>query len=243
LSAPRPSTPSCAPPPCVRFRPARAGSRLDHRRFNGPLFLLRSAVSRKRSASDTSQFRPARAQARWPCMPGRRDGNGGSSPGGRDRGPLDHRAHARTPDPEATIRPDGRGAMVVFAARYSVRDSVAPDDLDCGNQDPLGGTRTWNHGNPASCTGRLARSPGTIGWHAGTTHGREGLRPSAAILGSIRPGCPGGRDSRRNAHRQLRQAPRRTSPWARPSSCRTSASTRPGHSCSPALLSFGIPFP
>ena len=32
------------------------------------------------------------------------------------------------------------------------------------------------------------------------------------------------------------------SPWARASSCRASASTRPGHSCSPAHLSLGIPF-
>lgn len=82
LSAPRPSTPSCAPPPCVRFRPARAGSRLDHRRFNGPLFLLRSAVSRKRSASDTSQFRPPRAQARWPCMPADGTATAGLHPAG-----------------------------------------------------------------------------------------------------------------------------------------------------------------
>ena len=32
------------------------------------------------------------------------------------------------------------------------------------------------------------------------------------------------------------------SPWARASSCRASASTRPGHSCSPAHLFLGIPF-
>ena len=43
-------TPSCAPSSSARSRPARAGSLLDHRRFNGPFFLLRSAMSCKRSA-------------------------------------------------------------------------------------------------------------------------------------------------------------------------------------------------
>ena len=66
----------------------------------------------------------------------------------------------------------------------------APDDVDCGNQDPLGGTRTRNHGNPASPAGRLAGSPGTIGRHAGTTHLRERVPPRRGHRGRHPPTIP-----------------------------------------------------
>jgi hypothetical protein len=136
--------------------------------------------------------------------------------------------------PEATIRPDGRGAMVVFVAHLNMPGEVQhvhhedacgagflppapatggftlpgsgpgpwrrltevpmprdlpsdtpwrPMTLDCGNQDPPGGTRTWNHENPASLAGRLARSPGTTGWRAGTTQGRERAPPKRCHRG------------------------------------------------------------
>ena len=70
---------------CASGQPA-AGSRLDPRRFNGVFVLLRSAVSRKRSARDTQSV-PARMGAGPLALhAGRWDGNGGSSPDGRDGG-------------------------------------------------------------------------------------------------------------------------------------------------------------
>jgi hypothetical protein len=147
LSAPRPSTPSCAPPRvCASGQPA-AGSRLDHRRFNGLLFLLRSAVSRKRLQPAPHKSVPV-SSGRAGAGPldlhaARRDGSGRSSPGGRDGRPLGHQAHARALDPEASAR--------------------------------------------------------------GNTRGREkGPAQALPSWAAYRPGCPDGRDSRRNAHCQLR---------------------------------------
>jgi hypothetical protein len=104
--------------------------------------------------------------------------------------------------------------------RSSVRYSGAPDDVDCGNQDPLGGTRTWNHQNPASLAGPLARSPGPIGRHAGTTHLRERAPPRRRHRG------------RHPAHDARRKR--------QPQECPPSAPARSGCSCT-VTIRFGGP--
>jgi hypothetical protein len=182
LSAPHPSTPSCAPPRvCASGQPA-AGSRLDHRRFNGLLFLLRSAVSRKRSASHTRSV-PAR-QGAGPLArhAGRRDGNGGLRPAGATDVHLTTGRMQEHQIPEATIRPDGRGAMVVFVAHLNMPGEVQHVDA-CGAGFLPPAPATGGFTLPASLAGRLAGSPGTIGWHAGTTQGRERAPPKRCHCG------------------------------------------------------------
>jgi len=200
LPAPRPSMPSCAPPRvCASGQPA-AGSRL-HTAIQQPFVptTIRGELQDLSQPHD-SQSRPARAQAPLALHPGRRAGSGGSSPGGRDGRPPDHRAHARTPDPGGNDQADGRGAVVVFVAHLKMPAEVQyvhhDDDSGAGllrllphpaesrsrvaalaplasrspksrchalpsdtpghpttwmrKSDPLGGTRTRNHPNPAS---------------------------------------------------------------------------------------------
>jgi hypothetical protein len=130
---------------CVRFRPARGRITPSYRRFNGLLFLLRSAVSCKTSASHTTVSPGPRGRRPAGLASGP---TAGSSPGGRDGRPPDHRAHARTPDPGGNDQPDGRGAVVVFVAHLKM-----PAEVQHVHYDDDSGAGLLR---PAAASGRFA---------------------------------------------------------------------------------------
>jgi hypothetical protein len=258
LPAPRPSTPSCAPLACA----LQASPRPDHALTTGdstPLLVPTTIRGQLQSAQPATQesVRPARAQARSPCI--RADGP--AVPGLRPAGATDvHPTTGRMHEhqiPEATIRPmavarwscssrtrrcrqrfstfittmtPARASFCLHPHPAGSRSRVTPwPPLRRVHRSPdatifrpiLRGTRrrglrksgsawrtrTWNHGKPAFLDGRLARSPGPIGRHAGTTLTRKGPAQAPPSSAASCPRCPGGSDSRRNAHRQLRHAP------------------------------------
>ena len=154
LPAPRPSTPSSAPSSCVRFRPAHGRITPGSPPIQPPfwLFLLRSAVSCKRSASHTTVSPARKGAGPLALHPGRRAGSGGSSPGGRDGRPPDHQAQARTLDPGGNDQPDVRGAVVVFVAHLKIPAEVQHVHHD----DDSGAGLLCLHPYPAGSPNRVA---------------------------------------------------------------------------------------